>query len=136
MKDAKKTDSNRAEAEEGKGVSRRRIIQGAGVAAAAAAITVGAKAAAAAAGDGQATEEAGYTVPTGFTGTMADLKHVVILMQENRSFDHYFGQLPGVRGHNDKQSLKFQDGTTVFQQRDASHRAVDAGNGRKGIGPR
>jgi phospholipase C len=30
-------------------------------------------------------------------GTIADLKHVVILMQENRSFDHY-GTLRGVRG--------------------------------------
>ncbi len=29
----------------------------------------------------------------GLTGTIADLKHVVILMQENRSFDHYFGTL-------------------------------------------
>ncbi|MEQ4575242.1 MAG: alkaline phosphatase family protein, partial [Gammaproteobacteria bacterium] len=25
------------------------------------------------------------------TGTLADLEHVVIFMQENRSFDHYFG---------------------------------------------
>src|SRR5262245_2023438 len=39
------------------------------------------------------------------TGTMADLKHVVILMQENRSFDHYFGSLRGVRGYSDKQFL-------------------------------
>lgn len=27
------------------------------------------------------------------TGTITDVKHVVILMQENRSFDHYFGRL-------------------------------------------
>jgi phospholipase C len=32
------------------------------------------------------------------TGTIADVKHVVVLMQENRSFDHYFGSLKGVRG--------------------------------------
>ena len=32
------------------------------------------------------------------TGTLRDVEHVVILMQENRSFDHYFGTLPGVRG--------------------------------------
>ena len=31
------------------------------------------------------------------SGTIRDVDHVVILMQENRSFDHYFGTLPGVR---------------------------------------
>ena len=31
-------------------------------------------------------------------GRLADIEHVVILMQENRSFDHYFGTLSGVRG--------------------------------------
>lgn len=35
------------------------------------------------------------------TGTLQDVEHVVILMQENRSFDHYFGTLPGVRGFSD-----------------------------------
>jgi len=35
------------------------------------------------------------------TGTLQDVRHVVILMQENRSFDHYFGTLPGVRGFAD-----------------------------------
>ncbi len=33
----------------------------------------------------------------GKTGTVMDVEHVVILMQENRSFDHYFGMLRGVR---------------------------------------
>jgi phospholipase C len=32
------------------------------------------------------------------TGTIADVEHIVILMQENRSFDHYFGTMRGVRG--------------------------------------
>ena len=32
---------------------------------------------------------------------LSDIKHVVILMQENRSFDHYFGTLSGVRGFSD-----------------------------------
>lgn len=27
------------------------------------------------------------------TGTIQDVEHVIILMQENRSFDHYFGTL-------------------------------------------
>lgn len=35
------------------------------------------------------------------SGTISDVKHVVIFMQENRSFDHYFGSRPGVRGFND-----------------------------------
>ncbi|PSJ43118.1 phosphocholine-specific phospholipase C [Allosphingosinicella deserti] len=35
------------------------------------------------------------------TGTIRDVEHIVILMQENRSFDHYFGTLRGVRGFAD-----------------------------------
>ena len=35
------------------------------------------------------------------TGTITDVQHVVIFMQENRSFDHYYGSRPGVRGFND-----------------------------------
>lgn len=36
------------------------------------------------------------------SGTLQDVAHVVILMQENRSFDHYFGTLAGVRGFGDR----------------------------------
>ena len=36
------------------------------------------------------------------TGTIRDVEHVVILMQENRAFDHYFGTLNGVRGFADR----------------------------------
>jgi phospholipase C len=32
--------------------------------------------------------------------SLSDIEHVVILMQENRSFDHYFGSLSGVRGYS------------------------------------
>ena len=35
-------------------------------------------------------------------GTLADIEHVVVFMQENRSFDHYFGTYAGVRGFGDK----------------------------------
>lgn len=35
-------------------------------------------------------------------GSLRDIHHVVILIQENRSFDHYFGTLSGVRGFNDR----------------------------------
>ena len=34
-------------------------------------------------------------------GKLSDIEHVVFLIQENRSFDHYFGTLPGVRGFTD-----------------------------------
>jgi phospholipase C len=46
-------------------------------------------------------------------GSLKDIEHVVILIQENRSFDHYFGTLSGVRGFADKQghSAFFQKGT-------------------------
>jgi phospholipase C len=33
--------------------------------------------------------------------SLSDIKHVVVLMQENRSFDHYFGTMQGVRGYRD-----------------------------------
>ncbi|GAA4590971.1 phospholipase C, phosphocholine-specific [Planotetraspora phitsanulokensis] len=49
-------------------------------------------------------------------GSIADVKHVVILMQENRSFDHYFGTLNGVRGFGDRQALEFPNGDSVFRQ--------------------
>lgn len=40
------------------------------------------------------------------TGTIKDVEHVVILMQENRPFDHHFGTLRGVRGFNDPRAIK------------------------------
>jgi phospholipase C len=50
------------------------------------------------------------------TGTIADVRHVVIFMQENRSFDHYFGSLKGVRGFDDRNALLFQNKKTDFYQ--------------------
>jgi len=52
------------------------------------------------------------------TGTLADVEHVVILMQENRSFDHYFGTLPGVRGYADRFTIPQPGGAPVWQQSD------------------
>jgi len=45
-----------------------------------------------------------------------DVEHVVILMQENRSFDHYFGSLRGVRGFGDRSTITLPGGLSVFQQ--------------------
>jgi len=92
-------------------VSRRRFLQVGGALAGAAAVGAGASQLGGVFGGSQASAA---------TGTIADLKHVVILMQENRSFDHYFGTLRGVRGFADKQLLKYQNGTTVFDQPDKS----------------
>lgn len=52
--------------------------------------------------------------------TFYDAEHVVILMQENRSFDHAFGALKGVRGFLDKRAFVKQDGHSVFFQKDDS----------------
>ncbi|AEW95804.1 MULTISPECIES: alkaline phosphatase family protein [Streptomycetaceae] len=54
-------------------------------------------------------------------GSLADVEHVVLLMQENRSFDHYFGTLSGVRGFSDPQALTLATGRSVFHQPDEEH---------------
>ena len=93
---------------DGRVITRREALRGAGVA--------GLGLAAAGAGVGlegllaQAASARSH-------GSMKDIKHVVILIQENRSFDHYFGTLSGVRGFGDKKnrSVFFQkaNGKTI-----------------------
>lgn len=39
------------------------------------------------------------------SGHLNDIEHIVLLMQENRSFDHYFGTLSGTRGFQDPNAL-------------------------------
>ena len=53
------------------------------------------------------------------SGSIMDVGHIVILMQENRSFDHYFGTLRGVRGFGDRFPIPLPGaaGRTVWQQR-------------------
>ena len=43
------------------------------------------------------------------SGAIQDVEHVVILMQENRGFDHYFGTLNGVRGFGDRFPVPVRD---------------------------
>ena len=50
--------------------------------------------------------------------TWEDAEHVVFLMQENRSFDHAFGALQGVRGFNDPRALTLPGGLPVWCQAD------------------
>ena len=47
-------------------------------------------------------------------GSLKDIEHVIVLIQENRSFDHYFGALSGVRGFADTR------GRSAFFQKDTS----------------
>jgi phospholipase C len=54
-------------------------------------------------------------------GSLGDIKHIVILMQENRSFDHYFGTLSGVRGFEDRDALTLPNGRSVFHQPDSEN---------------
>lgn len=49
-------------------------------------------------------------------GTIEDVRHIVVLMQENRSFDHYLGHLSGVRGYGDRFPVELASGATVWQQ--------------------
>ncbi|MGV2919354.1 phosphocholine-specific phospholipase C [Streptomyces alfalfae] len=53
-------------------------------------------------------------------GGLDSIEHVVILMQENRSFDHYFGSLRGVRGFGDRNAIRLPGGKSVFEQPDGS----------------
>jgi phospholipase C len=50
------------------------------------------------------------------TGTIKDVRHIVILMQENRSFDHYFGTMKGVRGFGDRHPIPLAGGKDVWSQ--------------------
>ena len=50
------------------------------------------------------------------TGTIKDVKHIVILMHENRSFDHYFGTMKGVRGFGDRHTVPLPDDRSVWEQ--------------------
>jgi phospholipase C len=50
------------------------------------------------------------------TGTLKDVEHIVILTQENRSFDHCFGTLRGVRGFGDPRVMKLASGQSVWHQ--------------------
>jgi phospholipase C len=52
---------------------------------------------------------------------LSQVKHLVFQMQENRSFDHYFGAFPGARGFNDPTAIRLPNGRSVFQQPDPAN---------------
>jgi phospholipase C len=51
-------------------------------------------------------------------GSLSEIEHVVVFMQENRSFDTYFGTLRGVRGFNDPTAITLSTGRKVWYQPD------------------
>ncbi|HEX4197870.1 MAG TPA: alkaline phosphatase family protein [Caulobacteraceae bacterium] len=86
------------------GIVRRRLIQ---TAAAATALSGAAPGLARAASVGAPSK-------------LSDIDHFIILMKENRSFDHYFGSLCGVRGFDDPTARR-PDGGSIFRQPDPGH---------------
>jgi phospholipase C len=54
------------------------------------------------------------------TRTLNDVEHIVVLMQENRSFDHYYGVMRGVRGFGDPHPATLPTGRPVWYQSDGT----------------
>ena len=54
------------------------------------------------------------------TRTIRDVEHIVVLMQENRSFDHYFGVMRGVRGFGDPHPALLPSRRPVWYQADGA----------------
>jgi phospholipase C len=76
-------------------ISRRDLFKGGLAVGATGAVTAGLSSSAG------ATIERAMSVDPPRQASLGDIEHVVILMQENRSFDHYFGTMSGVRGFSD-----------------------------------
>ncbi|WP_210587840.1 phosphocholine-specific phospholipase C [Streptomyces sp. GESEQ-35] len=84
-------------------VNRRRFLQVAGATTAFAALS-------------SSIERAAALPANHRTGSIEDVEHIVVLMQENRSFDHYFGALRGVRGFGDPRPVSQQNGKSIWYQ--------------------
>ncbi|HTU76243.1 MAG TPA: phospholipase C, phosphocholine-specific [Trebonia sp.] len=84
-------------------VDRRRFLQIAGGAVAATALS-------------SSVARAAAIAPAVRSRTIRDVEHIVVLMQENRSFDHYFGSLRGVRGFGDPHPVLQPNGQSTWNQ--------------------
>jgi phospholipase C len=84
-------------------VDRRRFLQIAGGTVAATALS-------------SSVARAAAISPAVRTRSIKDVEHIVVLMQENRSFDHYFGSLRGVRGFGDPHPALQPGGQTIWNQ--------------------
>jgi len=65
-----------------------------------------------------ASVQKALATPPNRPGRWKDIKHVVLLMQENRSFDHYFGTMSGVAGFDDPDAVTLSTGRSVLYQPD------------------
>ncbi|MFG2825828.1 alkaline phosphatase family protein, partial [Kitasatospora sp. NPDC048365] len=72
----------------------------------------------------QSIARAEAIAPAGVTGTIQDVEHIVVLMQENRSFDHYFGAMKGVRGFGDPRPVTQPSGKPVWYQKDSGNKEI------------
>src|SRR5690606_20708373 len=63
---------------------------------------------------------AARTIDPAEGSTFWDADHIVLLMQENRSFDHSFGTLRGVRGFNAPRAIHLPNGNPVWLQSNAA----------------
>ena len=88
-------------------VDRRRFLQIAGGAAAATMLN-------------QSIARAAAIPANRATGSLKDVEHIVVLMQENRSFEHYFGRLRGVRGFGEPHPVTLPSGKDVWHQSDGN----------------
>jgi phospholipase C len=87
-------------------LDRRRFLQLAG----------GAAAAAMSSGFAETIARAASVPARRSRGTIEDVEHVVVLMQENRSFDHYLASMRGVRGFGDPHPAVLPSGRSVWHQ--------------------
>ncbi|MFG1911223.1 phosphocholine-specific phospholipase C [Kribbella sp. NPDC048928] len=92
-------------------INRRRFLQLAGASAAFAAMA-------------NSIEQAAAIPAHRRFGDIQDVEHIVVLMQENRSFDHYFGTLNGVRGFGDPRPVALPSGKPTFYQQDLLGREI------------
>jgi phospholipase C len=85
--------------------SRRDVLRAGGVA--------GLTGGLAAAGLARPTRAQAAAASACVAGKLAQVEHIIILIQENRGFDHYFGTFPGVRGFDDRSA---PGGLAAFRQ--------------------
>ena len=96
-------------------ISRRNLIRSAAVVGGAAATGAVSTAATSEAANA-APLSAAASHPRPKHGDLRDIKHVIVMMQENRSFDMYFGSMKGVIGYGDTATITLPGGLNVFQQ--------------------
>jgi len=68
------------------------------------------------------------------TRSIRDVEHIVVLVQENRSFDHYFGTMRGVRGYGDPHPVTLPTGNSVFHQPNGAGEVLPFHPDTKGLG--